>query len=423
MAYGVLGVWHRLVPALIAAIAAFVALVPAAGAAGSGGVPAGWRSVSYGGASLAVPSAWAVHDLASEPGQCARADMQALYLGHQATAAACPAHLLGRTDAVHLEPLDAAVQPFDVQAAVARTLNGIPIRVNPDPAASRTLIAAIDGAGLLLRITYGVDATLPDRVLSTLSVSAAAPSNTAPVTHAPAMPAALANATPGVFTGAGFDTCSAPPAASMRAWMGASPYQAAGIYIGGTNAACLGGNLNASWVSSTIAMGWHLIPIYVGLQAPCAMQSGLAGIDGNQADAQGVQNADDALKNMQSLGIGPGNPVFFDMEAYKPDCAPTVTKFLAGWARELRARGYLSGVYSGVGTGVTFMLGNQASWPDELWFARWDGTATTSDSEIPAGMWWNHQRMKQYSGGHDEAYASTTINIDSDSIDTTLVGR
>jgi hypothetical protein len=192
---------------------------------------------------------------------------------------------------------------------------------------------------------------------------------------------------------------------------------------GGTNAACLGGNLNASWVSGTIAMGWHLIPIYVGLQAPCAMQSGLAGIDGNQADAQGVQNADDALKNMQSLGIGPGNPVFFDMEAYKSDCAPTVMKFLAGWARELKARGYLSGVYSGVNTGVTFMLGNQASWPDELWFARWDDNATTSDSEIPAGMWWNHQRMKQYSGGHDEAYASTTINIDSDSIDATLVGR
>jgi hypothetical protein len=111
------------------------------------------------------------------------------------------------------------------------------------------------------------------------------------------------------------------------------------------------------------------------------------------------------------------------MEAYRSDCAGTVLAFLSAWTRELRAKGYLSGVYSGVDTGVTYMLGNQASWPDELWFARWNGTPTTSDPEIPDGLWSSHQRMKQYRGGHDESYASTTINMDSNYIDATLTGH
>ena len=53
----------------------------------------------------------------------------------------------------------------------------------------------------------------------------------------------------------------------MSAW-GASGYRAIGVYIGGTNMACAQPNLNSAWVSGQSAAGWHLIPIYVGLQAP-----------------------------------------------------------------------------------------------------------------------------------------------------------
>jgi hypothetical protein len=34
------------------------------------------------------------------------------------------------------------------------------------------------------------------------------------------------------------------------------------------NMACDYGNLSASWVKSTHKMGWNLLPLYVGLQAP-----------------------------------------------------------------------------------------------------------------------------------------------------------
>ena len=72
----------------------------------------------------------------------------------------------------------------------------------------------------------------------------------------------------GVFTGYGFDACTAPSTAALNAWS-ASPYRALGIYLGGVNRACADGNLNASWITSTLAAGWSLLPLYVGLQAPC----------------------------------------------------------------------------------------------------------------------------------------------------------
>ena len=78
----------------------------------------------------------------------------------------------------------------------------------------------------------------------------------------------------GIFTGYGFEACTAPSLAALKAW-NASPYRAVGIYLGGANRACADGNLSASWVSSTLSLGWSLLPLYVGLQAPCVGQSGL----------------------------------------------------------------------------------------------------------------------------------------------------
>jgi hypothetical protein len=57
--------------------------------------------------------------------------------------------------------------------------------------------------------------------------------------------AAPARAHAGVFTGYGFDACTAPSTAALTAWT-ASPYRAIGIYLGGVNRACKDGNLTAS---------------------------------------------------------------------------------------------------------------------------------------------------------------------------------
>ena len=71
----------------------------------------------------------------------------------------------------------------------------------------------------------------------------------------------------------------------MSAWS-SSPYRAVGVYIGGANMACSQANLTSGWVSTETAAGWHLIPTYVGLQAPVD-DCGCASIDPGQATAQG----------------------------------------------------------------------------------------------------------------------------------------
>src|SRR5512144_1618733 len=93
-----------------------------------------------------------------------------------------------------------------------------------------------------------------------------------PSTHALAAPTTpltySAGSTATRFTGLAFDTCTAPTLAQMTAWK-ASPYKAVGIYIGGVNRTCAQPQLTAAWVTSVTAMGWRLVPIYLGLQAPC----------------------------------------------------------------------------------------------------------------------------------------------------------
>ena len=59
--------------------------------------------------------------------------------------------------------------------------------------------------------------------------------------------AATSQAHAGVFTGYGFDACTAPSTASLAAWT-ASPYRALGIYLGGINRAWAPGDQKGPWV-------------------------------------------------------------------------------------------------------------------------------------------------------------------------------
>src|SRR3954447_7579885 len=88
----------------------------------------------------------------------------------------------------------------------------------------------------------------------------------------PSAAAAPAQPAPGTFTGLGFDACTAPSGATMDAWL-ASPFRAVVIYFGGTNRACGQPALTPDWVTHQQANGWHLIPISLGLQAPCTTSS------------------------------------------------------------------------------------------------------------------------------------------------------
>ena len=72
----------------------------------------------------------------------------------------------------------------------------------------------------------------------------------------------VALATPGDFTGYGFDQCVAPTQSAMDAWWKKSPFTAVGIYISGDSRACrTQPNLSSTWVATQVARGWRLLPI------------------------------------------------------------------------------------------------------------------------------------------------------------------
>jgi hypothetical protein len=231
-----------------------------------------------------------------------------------------------------------------------------------------------------------------------------------------------------LYTGGGFDTCAAPTVAQMAEWLN-SPYRSIGIYIGGVNRACGDGNLSARWVSTVEAQGWHLVPLYVGLQAPCASQGGLAAIDAASAGVEGIQAADDAVARAASFGLPAGSPIYFDMEAYGsvPSCSQTVETFLNSWTAELHKRGYLSGVYgssaSTIADQATLYLNTAYQRPDDIWFAHWNGCATDLDpSYFPNQYWLNHQRLHQYVGNTTETWGGVTLAIDRDYDNGAVVG-
>src|SRR4029077_19325621 len=103
----------------------------------------------------------------------------------------------------------------------------------------------------------------------------------------------------------------------------------------------------SNWVAAETATGWHLIPTYVGAQAPTSSCSSCAKLSAGQASAQGTAAAIDAVEQATAVAIGPGSPIYFDMESYTRTSAATAATlaFLEAWTRKLRSLGYLSGVY------------------------------------------------------------------------------
>ncbi len=376
------------------------------------------KVVRYRGYRLVVPAAWPVYNVTSDPTVCVRFSRHAVYLGRPSSEQRCPAHAVGRTEAILVEPLGA----YD--ARVRGPGPALPLVMNrgAQPRGGSMARLVIPGRGVIVIATWSKHPGIVRRALGVRSLGAMT-AGAASVTRRRAVRARSAGAPAGpgaVYTGLGFDACSAPSAAKMSAW-GSSPYRAVGIYIGGTNMGCAQPNLTAMWVSEESTVGWHLIPTYVGLQAP-TNSCGCAGIDPSQASAEGAAAASDAIAQAQAVGIGSGNPIYFDMEGYSRGGANTsaVLAFLSAWTAQLHADGYLSGVYSSAASGIRDLVaqvGTGFAEPDDIWIADWNGAQTTSDPYVPSGDWASHQRLHQYQGGHNETYGAVTINIDGNYLD------
>ena len=219
---------------------------------------------------------------------------------------------------------------------------------------------------------------------------------------------------------AGFDTCAAPSLPTMKAWR--AKYAATAIYIGGQMMACGQSNLSASWVQQAEAMGWSLMPTFVGLQAPCDSFSGK--IDPKQAAAQGTAAANQAIADANSYGLGPGAPVYYDMEAYdhtKAGCRAAVLTFLDAWTRQMEASGYVSGVYSSADAAIidlqstTSIAGHPLAEPQAVWFALWDNTNNLAGAPyMTSAVWPVASRSKQYAGNRVVKVGGISLDIDAD---------
>jgi hypothetical protein len=219
------------------------------------------------------------------------------------------------------------------------------------------------------------------------------------------------------YFGNTFDACTAPSTFAMARWR--SAFGGVGVYIGGANRACSQPNLTATWISRVRAQKWHVLPLYVGLQAPCTSAVDAARINPADAAQQGAAAATDAVRQASSLGLGQRSPIFYDMEHYgrDPACVQAVLKFISAWVARLHQHGYFAGLYSSSSSGMAdqnAIYGFQGlRHVDTIWFANWNGTRNLyGDPWISNSNWRNHRRHHQYQGGHDETHNGVTINID-----------
>jgi Domain of unknown function (DUF1906) len=443
------------------------------------------QTVTFGGYTVSVPASWPVHDLTKNPRQCVRYDVDAVYLGTPGPDQDCPPNLVGRVDTVTIQapaapagtntannkgPLEAGqkgpapgtiVQDPDLHElalAMPDKAPSIGATYGTGPGAAEQMLASVrqaatkqagpERAGDSIRVTRNpvvvqaaghVAARNPAWPkaepitgpgagwFAPPSTPSSPPSGSKPKpTPKPAGAAPAGNPAPAPApaapggTLAGFDTCAAPSLPTMKAWR--AKYAATAIYIGGQMMACGQSNLSASWVQQTEAMGYGLMPTFVGLQAPCNSFSGK--IDPKQAASQGTAAANQAVTDAKSYGLGTGTPIYYDMEAYKntnAGCRTAVLTFLDAWTRQLKAAGYISGVYSSASAAITDLqsnttiAGHPLAEPQAIWFALWDnGTSMTGAPYMTTAVWPVASRSKQYAGNRTVKVGGISLSIDAD---------
>ena len=269
-------------------------------------------------------------------------------------------------------------------------------------------------------------------VLTVLSLFAASLLTATPAT-------AVNRATPGNFTGYGFDQCEAPSQTAMDAWLRNSPYWAVGIYIAGGNRACKEQrNLTPAWVDTQLRSGWRLLPINVGPQASCYENphkklriKADPTADYAAARRQAQTAALATVAAASELGIASGSTLWYDLEhttglVTKERCRESALRFLDTWTETLHREGYRSGVYAHLHSGAYVLDQADAqrpglvTMPDQLWFARWNETPMDDEGYLRPTSWMPHARVHQYRGDHIERHGGVAINIDSNYLD---VGR
>jgi hypothetical protein len=147
------------------ATSAGAAVLPAgpAWSAGNMGPAPGAQLVRYHGYEIQVPASWPVYHLAADPTRCVLFSSHAVYLGTPGPDQRCPAHAVGRTSAVLIQPAGqpgqlppgTAVLPSSTAALPARA--SLPAATTAAAAAGHALQIVVSRAGVLVTATYGAN--------------------------------------------------------------------------------------------------------------------------------------------------------------------------------------------------------------------------------------------------------------------------
>ncbi len=237
-----------------------------------------------------------------------------------------------------------------------------------------------------------------------------------------------------VDSGQGFDRCYFPDVDQMQTWWTKSPYQVFNLYLGGASFGCKDQPLDALWVHQVASQGWSFLLAWVGPQAPCTSFKNKMSANPDQALQQGRTEADSAADAANRLGFFGNMVIYNDIEAYSSassSCRQAVQSYVRGWVERLHAHGLKAGAYGGACSSyVSDWAGNNPA-PDDVWLAHWyrttyDPGATVWDTPcVSNSLWGNHQRVKQYAGGHSETWGGLSLTIDSNVLDgqiTSLLG-
>ncbi|KPI01832.1 protein of unknown function DUF1906 [Actinobacteria bacterium OK074] len=220
-----------------------------------------------------------------------------------------------------------------------------------------------------------------------------------------------------VFTGRAFDTCTAPSLAKMKAW-NTGFYGAAAVYVGGQNRGCGQPELTASWVKSVSAVGWKLVPLYVGAQPPCQTGSSPEVISASTAASQGATDGADAVAKASALGMKQGSALYLDMESYdttNTSCNDAVLTYVRAWSKTVSQKVYRSAFYgfSSSSAKAVATATDRTNLPGNLWYAKWDGVnSTTTAWPFDSTLYKGHHRAHQYLVNSKETRGGYTITVD-----------
>jgi photosystem II stability/assembly factor-like uncharacterized protein len=232
----------------------------------------------------------------------------------------------------------------------------------------------------------------------------------------------------GVIQAQGFDACHLPEISEMQTWWNNSPYRFYALYLGGVSLYSECTTANSTWVSAVHQQGWSFVPTWVGPQAPCSSWKRKMSSDPSVAYQEGRLEAQAASMAAMSMGLTNhglgGTVIYYDMEYFggaNYECRETVKSFMNGWVERLHELGNIAGGY---GSRNSYL----ADWatiahiPNDVWVASWytnnyDPAASVYGISWLNGLWIYHQRIRQYTGGHNETWGNIKFNIDSDVAD------